>query len=70
MKRKPCDHRRGLWIISGGSMLWCYQCGAIRPNQAGRLPWAIPTGDRNKNPHEISGKWDRAALAKAEGGRA
>jgi hypothetical protein len=31
---KTCKHTK-IWIISGGYMLWCYQCGAIRPNIAG-----------------------------------
>lgn len=59
------DHRRGLWIISGGSMLWCYQCGAIRPNRAGRLRWAVPTGDAGSNPHAIAAEWDRDQAGRA-----
>jgi hypothetical protein len=65
-----CDHRRGLWIVADGSLLWCYQCGAIRPNRAGRLPWAKPTGNAADNPYRVCEKWeaDRAAREAREKG--
>ena len=51
----PHDHRLSLWIISNGDLLngdllWCYVCGAWRPNRAGRMPWYRPSGDKTINP--------------------
>lgn len=52
MKRH--DHRQSLWAIAGGTLLWCYQCGAWTRNVA-RLPgergtWHKPTGLGGPNP--------------------
>lgn len=46
--KKPCKHTN-VWIISGGSMLWCYECGAIRPNQMGKkkIYWQVPSYSRD-----------------------
>ena len=44
------DHRQSLWIIAGGALLWCYRCGAWRPNVAGKLRWHKPTGPNGENP--------------------
>ena len=49
---KKCKYTN-IWIISGGTMLWCYECGAIRPNIAGshtkRVYWQPPSRS-NINP--------------------
>jgi hypothetical protein len=42
--KKRHDHRNTVWIIAGGAWLWCYHCGAIRPNKAGRMLWQKPAG--------------------------
>lgn len=53
-KPKKHDHRQSLWIIAGGHLLWCYQCGAWRLNRdiygedAGK--WHKPTGIGGPNP--------------------
>lgn len=44
------DHRQSLWIIAGGNLLWCYRCGAWRPNSPGRVMWHKPTGHDGDNP--------------------
>lgn len=41
------DHRQSFWII-GGKHLWCYRCGAMRPNSTKK--WVKPTGLKGKNP--------------------
>lgn len=48
--RGPCKHRR-TWIIGNeyASLLWCYQCGAIRHNLPGER-WTRPTGPGGPNP--------------------
>ena len=43
------DHRRSLWVIGGGAMLWCYQCGAWRYTGSGEK-WHRPTGLGGPNP--------------------
>jgi hypothetical protein len=49
MKRH--DHRQSLWIIAGGYILWCYQCGAYKPNVAnGQRGWTKPVGIGGENP--------------------
>ena len=51
---KRHDHRQSLWILGSaqvGSWLWCYRCGAIRANAAGREhKWTRTTGLDGKNP--------------------
>lgn len=49
-KRPKHDHRRSVWIIAGGALLWCYRCGAWRANSAERYPWHRPTGPDGENP--------------------
>lgn len=44
------DHRQSLWIIGGGTILWCYQCGAWRPNTPGRMRWYRHVGIGGANP--------------------
>ena len=44
------DHRGSVWLIAGGSIIWCYACGAWRPNVAGKLQWHKPSGDKAINP--------------------
>ena len=46
--KKP--HRHAVWLIAGGAICWCYQCGAWRPNTPGRFSWHKPTGDGGANP--------------------
>lgn len=47
---KKHDHRKSLWLIAGGSLLWCYRCGAWRPNVPGYMYWHKPTGTNGANP--------------------
>lgn len=47
---KKHDHRSSLWIIAGGYILWCYQCGAWRMNSGNREKWHRPTGIGGENP--------------------
>lgn len=47
MKRH--DHRQSTWLIAGGSIIWCYQCGAWRMNMAAGK-WHRPTGIGGENP--------------------
>lgn len=49
---KKHDHRGSIWIIAGGNILWCYQCGAWRMNLPGRVPggWHKPSGIGGANP--------------------
>lgn len=52
-KPRRHDHRQSLWVLGAGnaSWLWCYRCGAIRPNRPGReYTWSKPTGLDGKNP--------------------
>ena len=42
------DHRRSIWAIAGGAIIWCYRCGAWKLN--GGKPWHRPTGLRGENP--------------------
>ena len=44
------DHRQSLWVIACGAILWCYRCGAWRPNIIGRMRWHRPTGPNGENP--------------------
>jgi hypothetical protein len=45
------DHRRSLWIVGGGTILWCYQCGAFKPNHKdAKRGWTKPVGIGGKNP--------------------
>lgn len=44
------DHRGSLWLIAGGKVCWCYQCGAWRPNTTGRMRWHRTTGIGGPNP--------------------
>lgn len=47
------DHRKSLWIIAGGNLLWCYRCGAWTVNkksERGRNLWHRPTGPGGDNP--------------------
>ena len=43
------DHRKSLWVIGGGMLLWCYRCGAIRSNE-NDSKWRRPVGLDGKNP--------------------
>ena len=49
-KKPKHDHRQSLWLIAGGAICWCYQCGAWRMNQPGRAQWHKPTGIGGPNP--------------------
>ena len=44
------DHRKSIWLIAGGHIIWCYRCGAWRPNVLGRMQWHKPTGPNGENP--------------------
>lgn len=47
---KKHDHWRSTWLIAGGHIAWCYQCGAWRMNEPGRAIWNKPTGIGGPNP--------------------
>ena len=60
MKRKvrPCHHNR-CWLVAGGHIAWCYECGAIRKfapikgetNAVAPVGcWVKPTGRGGRNP--------------------
>jgi hypothetical protein len=44
------DHRRSMWLIAGGHIAWCYQCGAWRGLWVRGLPWHHPSGKDGENP--------------------
>jgi len=55
-----CRHNRS-WVIASGYMLWCYECGAIRPMEpidgetntiAPTAGWIKPVGKGGKNPSD------------------
>jgi len=48
--KKRHDHRRSIWGIAGGALLWCYQCGAWRVNDSRPSQWHRPTGIGGSNP--------------------
>jgi hypothetical protein len=47
---RPHDHRGSVWLLANGSIIWCYVCGAWRPNFTGRRMWYKPSGDKAINP--------------------
>ena len=47
MKRH--DHRRSIWVIAGGYIIWCYRCGAWKANSK-QGEWQRPTGLNGSNP--------------------
>ena len=48
-RRCKSKHRK-CWIVGGGALLWCYECGALGNNQAGGGRWHYPVGPDGKNP--------------------
>lgn len=50
------EHRRSLWIICGGLVIWCYRCGAWRMNDK-ESRWHQPTGLNGANPATRKG-WE------------
>jgi hypothetical protein len=56
MAAKRHDCRRTSWLIAGGYVIWCYQCGAWRnngkgkPEKSDRTVWYRPVGIGGKNP--------------------
>lgn len=58
MSKERCRHGQ-CWVLSGGYLMWCYECGALRASRMesptvivadGR--WQKPTGKGGKNPWE------------------
>ena len=50
MSRRCQSRHRKCWII-GHSWLWCYECGAVRPNTAAsHSRWIYPGGVDAHNP--------------------
>lgn len=47
--KKRHRHEQSMWIVAGGHLLWCYQCGAIRGTATGTR-WQKPSGIGGKNP--------------------
>jgi hypothetical protein len=47
-------HESSMWGIVGGLALWCYQCGAFRPNAPG-AKWQKPSGIGGANPAMTKG---------------
>jgi len=57
------EHRRSIWVIAGGALLWCYRCGAWKPTTvlgSGRPRWFRPTGPAGKEPDIFGGRKRRA----------
>ena len=53
--KKRHDHRQSMWLIAGGEICWCYQCGAWRMNRPGReYKWHRTTGIGGENPAMFS----------------
>jgi hypothetical protein len=44
------DHRQSTWLIAGGLVVWCYQCGAWRLNTSAGSQWQRPAGIGGENP--------------------
>jgi len=44
---KRCRHRK-VWLVE--SMIWCYECGAIRIKDVVWSPWFKPVGRGGENP--------------------
>lgn len=55
---KCLSKHRKCWVIGGGGFLWCYECGAIRPNAYGKLKWAYPVGPKGDNPSDVTQEWN------------
>ncbi len=54
MARKRHDHRQSLWLIAGGHLAWCYQCGAWKLNHPeAKRTWNKPTGIGGPNPFKF-----------------
>lgn len=60
-KRPWCRHYHS-WILSGGRLEWCYECGALRKLKmlsnepsvsAPDGPWVRPVGKNGPNPWEM-----------------
>lgn len=49
LKTPRHDHRRSMWALAGGTLLWCYRCGALRHISVPSR-WIKPTGPNGKNP--------------------
>ena len=58
---RPCRHNR-CWLVAGGHIAWCYECGAIRKLAAVKgginavAPvgcWVKPTGRGGANPWTV-----------------
>jgi hypothetical protein len=48
---KKHDHRQSLWLIAGGNIAWCYQCGAWKINHENSpRAWNKPVGIGGANP--------------------
>lgn len=61
VNRDGCRHR-GTWLICGGSVEWCYECGAWRQTKelgiasvVADSPWCYPVGVGAENPWSA---WD------------
>lgn len=60
-KAKKHDHRGSMWLIAGGNLCWCYQCGAwgynLPKSQRPAGPaWYRPTGIGGHNPAVSKGE--------------
>ena len=59
MRRCKSRHRK-CWII-GVNTLWCYECGAVRPNvEAGLSKWTYPVGPDGENPAVTAYRTDQS----------
>lgn len=54
--KQRCRHKK-TWLVSGGSLEWCYECGAIRGMRhiggnsvAPDSKWVKPVGKGGENP--------------------
>lgn len=49
MSETKCRHRK-TWLVAGGFIEWCYECGAIRQMQRTTVPnWVMPMTGKDGN---------------------
>jgi len=54
-KVKRHRHEQSMWLIAGGHMMWCYQCGAFRLMRDYGKKWQKPSGLGGQNPAMMKG---------------
>ena len=59
MARRCLSRHMKCWLVCGGGLIWCWECGAIRQNVAKGHPayeskWNYPVGPDAENPYTPS----------------